>query len=300
MERPNVSKQRFLIVTLLNVLITVVEIIGGLVSGSLALLSDAFHNLGDSISIVLGYFAQVISGRPENRRRTYGYRRAEILSAMANSIFLIVVSIALIVEAIKRFSHPEHINGRIMLIVAIIGLIANLVSAQLLHSGSHDSLNVKATYLHVLSDALSSIAVIFGGVILMFFNITWLDPTLTILVALYIAKEALPIIKQTLSILMQSSPDLDYDAIKHDLMQVPGVVGVHHVHAWTIDEHRIVFSAHLNCHDMMLSEVEKIYLQVEKILSDKYAIKHVTLQAECQRGRDEELFNPPVDHDKLC
>lgn len=101
MERSNVSKQRFLIVTLLNVLITVVEIIGGLVSGSLALLSDAFHNLGDSISIVLGYFAQVISGRPENRRRTYGYRRAEILSAMANSIFLIVVSIALIIEAIK-------------------------------------------------------------------------------------------------------------------------------------------------------------------------------------------------------
>ena len=281
MERPNVSKQRFLIVTLLNVLITVVEIIGGVVSGSLALLSDAFHNLGDSISIVLGYFAQVISGRPENRRRTYGYRRAEILSAMANSIFLIVVSIALIVEAVKRFSHPEHINGRIMLIVAIIGLLANLVSAQLLHSGSHDSLNVKATYLHVLSDALSSIAVIFGGVILMFFNITWLDPTLTILVALYIAKEALP-------------------TIKHDLMQVPGVVGVHHVHAWTIDEHRIVFSAHLNCHDMMLSEVEKIYLQVEKILNDKYDIKHVTLQAECQRGRDEELFNPPVDHDKLC
>ena len=134
----------------------------------------------------------------------------------------------------------------------------------------------------------------------MFFNVTWLDPTLTILVALYIAKEALPIIKQTLNILMQSSPDLDYDAIKHDLLQVPGVVGVHHVHACSIDEHRIVFSAHLNCHDMMLSEVEKIYLQVEKILHDKYQISHTTLQAECQRGKDEELFNPAVDLDKLC
>lgn len=300
MDRQNISGKRFLFVTILNVTITVVEIIGGLISGSLALLSDAFHNLGDSFSIVLGYFAQAISSKPENQHRTYGYRRAEILSAMANGIFLVIVSLALIYEAIKRFQKPEHINGEVMLIVAIIGLIANLLSAWLLHSGSQDSLNIKATYLHVLSDGLSSVAVIFGGIILMFFNVTWLDPTLTILVALYIAKEALPIIKQTLSILMQSSPDLDYEAIKHDLMTIPGIEGVHHLHAWSIDEHRIIFSAHLNCKDMMLSDVEKIYLQAEKLLKDKYQITHTTFQAECQRGRDEELFNTPVDRDKIC
>lgn len=294
-----ITGKRFLVVTLLNVLITVVEIIGGLISGSLALLSDAFHNMGDSLSIVLGYFAQHIGGHPETRQRTYGYRRAEILSALTNSSLLIIIAIFLIGEALQRLSHPQHINGGIMLIVAVIGLAANLASALLLHAGSHDSLNVKATYLHVLSDALSSIAVIIGGIILIFVNVPWLDPALTIGVAIYIAYEAWPIITQTIKILMQESPDLDYDGIAEDIKNVNGVEDVHHVHAWMIDEHRIIFSAHLNCQDLRLSQVEKIYAQVEKILREKYGICHITLQAECSRGRDEDLFNTPVDEERV-
>ncbi|WP_373841589.1 cation diffusion facilitator family transporter [Limosilactobacillus sp.] len=294
-----ITGKRFLAVTLLNVLITVVEIIGGLISGSLALLSDAFHNMGDSFSIVLGYFAQHIGCHPETRQRTYGYRRAEILSALTNSLLLVIIAIFLIGEAIQRLDHPQHINGGVMMIVAIIGLLANLASALLLHAGSHDSLNVKATYLHVLSDALSSVAVIIGGVILTFVNIPWLDPFLTIAVALYIAYEAWPIINQTVKILMQSAPDLDYESIASDIKKVPGVIDVHHVHAWMIDEHRIIFSAHLNCQDLLLSQVEKIYTQVEKILREKYGICHITLQAECARGRDEELFNTPVDEEHI-
>lgn len=290
-----VTGKRFLAVTLLNILITVVEIIGGILSGSLALLSDAFHNLGDSLSIILGYFAQHIGDHPENQRRTYGYRRAEILSALTNSALLVIIAVFLIIEAIKRFEHPQHINGGIMLTVAVIGLLANFVSAALLHAGSKDSLNVKATYLHVLSDALSSVAVIIGGIILTFVNVPWLDPALTVGVALYIAYEAWPIITQTIRILMQSSPDLDYQAIEHDLKQIDGVIAIHHVHAWMIDEHRIIFSAHLNCEDLPLSQVERIYSEVEKILHDKYDICHVTIQAEYHRGRDEEMFNTPID-----
>ncbi len=123
----------------------------------------------------------------------------------------------------------------------------------------------------------------------------WLDPALTIGVALYIAYEAWPIINQTIKILMQSSPDLDYDSIENDLKQIDGVTAVHHVHAWMMDEHRIIFSAHLNCDDLPLSQVERIYSQVEKILHEKYGICHVTIQAEYHRGKDEELFNTPVD-----
>lgn len=294
-----ITGKRFLAVTLLNVLITIVEIIGGIVSGSLALLSDAFHNMGDSLSIVLGYFAQHLGGHPETRQRTYGYRRAEILSALTNSLLLIIIAIFLIAEAVQRLSHPQHINGGIMLIVAVVGLVANFASAALLHAGSHDSLNVKATYLHVLSDALSSFAIIIGGVILLFVNVPWLDPVLTIGVSLYIAYESWPIISQTVKILMQSSPDLDYDSIARDLKQVDGVEDVHHVHAWMIDEHRIIFSAHLNCKDLPLSQVEGIYRQVEDILRNKYGICHITLQAECSRGRDEELFNTPVDKENV-
>lgn len=295
MQNQSMTGKRFFAVTLLNVLITVVEIIGGLISGSLALLSDAFHNLGDSFSIILGYVASVISGKPETSRRTYGYRRAEILAALVNATFLIVVSVFLIIEAVKRLNHPTHINGGIMLTVAVIGFVANLVSALLLHSGSHDNLNVKATYLHILSDALSSVAIILGGLILTFVNVSWLDPLLTIAVAVYIAYEACPIIMQTLKILMQSAPNLDYEAIARDLKDLKGVNDVHHIHAWMIDEHRIIFSAHLNCDDLPLSQIEPIYGEVENLLHDKYGICHVTIQAECHRGSDEQLFSTPGD-----
>lgn len=294
-----ITGRRFFAVTVLNVLITVVEIIGGLVSGSLALLSDSFHNLGDSFSIVLGYFAQTIANKPETSKRTYGYRRAEILSAMINATFLIIVSLFLIIEAVKRIQQPTHINGKIMLVVAVVGLVANLLSAMLLHSGSHNNLNVKATYLHVLSDALSSFAVIIGGVILTFVNVSWLDPVLTIAVALYIAYEAWPVIQQTITILMESAPQLDYKGIEHDLVQIDGVTAVHHVHAWMIDEKRIIFSAHLNCHDMKLSDVEKIYSQVDQLLREKYGICHVTIQAEYHRGKDEDFFDTDVDEQHL-
>jgi cobalt-zinc-cadmium efflux system protein len=297
--KERITGQRFLAVTLLNVLITVVEIIGGLISGSLALLSDAFHNMGDSFSIILGYFAQQIGGRPETRKSTYGYRRAEILSALTNSLLLVIIAIFLIGEAIQRLSHPQHINGTIMMIVAIVGLVANFLSAALLHSGSHDNLNVKATYLHVLSDALSSVAVIIGGIILIFVNVPWLDPLLTIAVAIYIAYESLPIINQTIRILMQSSPDLDYEAIAKDLTSIDGIDAVHHVHAWMIDEHHIIFSAHLNCEDKPLSQIEQIYSQVEKVLREKYGICHITLQAECSRGKGEELFNTVADEREM-
>lgn len=297
--KERITGQRFLAVTLLNVLITVVEIIGGLISGSLALLSDAFHNMGDSFSIILGYFAQQIGGRPETQKSTYGYRRAEILSALTNSLLLVIIAIFLIGEAIQRLSHPQHINGTIMMVVAIVGLVANFLSAALLHSGSHDNLNVKATYLHVLSDALSSVAVIIGGIILIFVNVPWLDPLLTIAVAIYIAYESLPIINQTIRILMQSSPDLDYEAIAKDLTSIDGVDAVHHVHAWMIDEHHIIFSAHLNCEDKPLSQIEQIYSQVEKLLREKYGICHITLQAECSRGKGEELFNTVADEREM-
>lgn len=300
MDKKKVNGRRFLAVTILNATITVVEIIGGVVSDSLALLSDAFHNLGDSLSIVMGYAAQVISGRPENSRRTFGYRRAEILSAFLNALFLIIMSIFLIVEAVQRLKHPSHINGKVMLIVAVIGLIANLLSAILLHEGSHDSLNVKATYLHVLSDSLSSVAVIIGAIILMYVNVPWLDPVLTIAVAVYIAFEAWPIIKKTIEILMQSAPQLDYDAIQKDILAVKGVEGVHHLHAWSMDEHRVVFSAHINCQDMKISECEHIYHEIEQLLTNKYHISHVTLQAECQRGRNENLFDTNDDEIHLC
>ena len=295
MHQHHISGERFGVVTILNAAITVVEILGGVFSGSLSLLSDAMHNLSDTVSIAIGYAAQVISRRPENAKRTYGYQRAQILAALFNAAVLVVIALGLLIEAIHRFQHPEKIDGPLMLIVAIIGLIANSASMYLLNAGKHTSLNIKATYLHLLSDTLSSVAIIVGAIILTFTDWEWVDPLLTVLVAIYIAYEAWPIIKTTFDILMQTSPEVDYEAIEHDLLSIKGICHVHHLHAWMIDEHHNSMSLHINCDDIHLSEAEKIYQDVDQLLKTKYQIDHVTIQAECFRGLHEKLFNPDSD-----
>ncbi|KRL96056.1 cation diffusion facilitator family transporter [Limosilactobacillus equigenerosi] len=295
-EHPQISRQRFLSVTVLNAVITLAEIIGGLMAGSLALLSDAVHNLTDTLSIVLGYVASRISTRPENQYQTYGYRRAEILAALLNAIILVIVVIGLLYEAIVRFAHPEPINGPLMLTVAIIGLIANIVSLFLLHAGVNHSLNLKATYLHILGDTLSSVAVIIGALVVTLTQVTWVDPALTILVALLIAKETLPVIKQASLILMQTGPKVDYDQITKDLTALPGVNHIHHLHAWMLDEHTTAISLHINCTNQELSQIEPLYQQIETILKTKYHFNHVTIQAECHRGEAESLIANEIDH----
>ncbi|WP_281165597.1 cation diffusion facilitator family transporter [Liquorilactobacillus sicerae] len=281
---------RFLAVTLLNALITVFEFVGGILSGSLALLSDAFHNFGDALSVILSYVAHRIGQRLPNSSNTYGYRRIEILTALLNSALLIGVSLFLLIEAIRRFFHPQVVAGGIMFWVALISFLANSLATLLLNRDAKHNLNIRATYLHLLSDALASIGVIISAILIFFFRLYRIDPLMTVIVSIYIAYESWPIIRQTLKILMEGSPILDYDKIKADLLSLPEVTGVHHFHAWQIDENQTVVSLHLNLKDISLSQTEKIYDQVETILKNKYQISHVTIQAECNRGKDEKLF----------
>lgn len=286
---------RFLEATVLNLAITAVEFGGGLLSGSLALLSDAIHNLGDSASIVMAYVASRISQRNSNQSKTYGYRRAEILSSYFNAIFLLVMSALLIWETIRRFAHPHPVNGGLMLVVAVVGLLANGFSAWLLHSGSHNNLNLKATYLHILSDAFASGGVILGALIIKIFHVVWADPLMTIVVSVYIAYKTIPIIIEATNILMEAGPRLDYRAVKATVLSVPGVVNIHHVHTWMIDEHRIMLTAHIALEDQELSEVEPIYQKIRKLLKDKYNIEHATLQAEVDRGKEYQIFTTNKD-----
>lgn len=289
-KRDVLSGRRFLLVTVLNVFITIAEFVGGALSGSLSLISDAFHNLGDSFSIVFSYAAHRISKKRQNERNTFGYKRAEIIAAFLNAIALCLICVFLIIEAVKRISHPETINGNLMLIVAIIGLIANFASVFLLNAGAKRNLNMRATYLHILSDALSSVAIIIGGILIDIFGWVMIDPIVTILVAVYIFYESMPIIRQTYRILMQGAPALDYPAIKRDLLKIDGVFGVHHVHAWSIDEHNVIFSAHVNMHDMKISEAQKIYTEIDELMKNKYHMCHVTIQAETTRGENEDMI----------
>ncbi|GAA6112697.1 cation diffusion facilitator family transporter [Apilactobacillus apinorum] len=284
------SQQRFFTVTILNTLITLVEFVGGILSGSLSLLSDAFHNFADSASVVGSYYAHRISQRPQNQLNTFGYKRAQIISAFLNSLFLVIISVVLIVEGVQKLFKPEQINGNLMLIVAVVSTVANLISTVMLSRGSKHNLNIRATYLHLLSDTLASLGVIFGGVLIKLFNWVLVDPIVTIIVAIYISAEAYPIIKKTVKILMQGSPMIDCYDIQNDMMQIDGITGVHHVHIWSVDENSVIFSAHVNMDDMLISEAEKIYDPVSKLLHDKYGIEHVTLQAEVKRGTKEDLY----------
>lgn len=219
----NLSGKKIFWVTLLNAVITIAEIVGGILSGSLALLSDAVHNLSDTVAIALSYFANKIAQKPKNPKKTYGYKRAEILSALINSTALLAISIVLIFEAFKRLKSPESINGTLMIAVAFIGLVANFISVFLLEKDSHNSLNIKSSYLHLLSDTVSSVGVLVGGIAIKLWNVVWIDPLITVLISLYILKETWHVIKTTVDILMQSSANLDYDTIKKDIEKMDGV-----------------------------------------------------------------------------
>ncbi|MDF2838470.1 MAG: cation diffusion facilitator transporter [Evtepia sp.] len=286
----NLSGKKIFWVTLLNATITIAELVGGILSGSLALLSDAVHNLSDTVSIALSYFANKIAKKPKDPRMTYGYKRAEILSAFINSTVLLAISALLFFEAFKRLRSPESIDGTLMITVALIGLIANFISVFLLEKDSHENLNIKSSYLHLLSDTVSSVGVLAGGVAIKLWGIVWLDPLITVLISLYILRETWIVIKTTISILMQSSADLDYEAIKNDVERIDKVKNIHHVHSWMLNEKTIYFEAHIDMEDMSISEAEKIYDKIEHLLIKQYGISHVTLQAEVDKCDDKRII----------
>jgi cobalt-zinc-cadmium efflux system protein len=278
----SISEKKLLITVVLNFVITIAEVIGGLISNSLALLSDALHNLGDSVAVFIAYLAHRISKKDPNERKTFGYKRIEILAAFINSTFLVAICIFLVYEAINRIRDPQQIDGLVMLIVAIIGFLANIFAVFLLKSDSAKNINVRAAYLHLLGDTLSSAMVIAGGILIYFFNISWLDPVITILISLYIIKESYTLIKDSVNILMQSVPDeLDLGSIKKDIELFPEVMNVHHIHAWNLNEQEVHFEGHIDLNkDLQVSQTDIIRKKIESLLAEKYYISHSTLQIE--------------------
>lgn len=275
-------------VTLLNFLITVAEVIGGLISGSLSLLSDALHNLSDTIAIAMSWVAIKISRKPASERKSFGYERAEIITAFVNSTSLGGICIYLVYEGINRFFNPGEIDGMLMLVVASIGLLGNLFSIIILKKDSESSINLKSSYLHLLGDTLSSVGVVIGALLIWFKGVYWIDPLITVLVAVYIFKENWGVIKKSADILMQSAADIDYISLREDLLAVEGVEGVHHMHTWQTNEGNTYLESHICTEDMMVSGTSVISEKIKSILLDKYNIRHVTLQFELK----DECFTP--------
>jgi len=289
-----ISEKNLFAAVILNFIITGVEITGGLISNSLALLSDALHNLGDGIAVLIAYIAHKISKKNSNSRKTFGYTRIEILAAFLNSVFLVAICVFLIVEAVKRFHDPAPIKGMIMFLVAGVGLIANLIAVLLLRSDSEKNMNIRAAYLHLLGDTLSSVVVITGGILIFFFNIFWIDPVITILISLYIFRETYILLKDSFNILMQSSPkDLDLNGIKNDIEAIPEISNIHHIHAWNLSENEIHFEGHVDLKkDLPVSKTDVLRSNIEELLAKKYNITHTTIQMEFGCCDDTEMIHP--------
>ena len=289
----NGTERNLLFSVLLNLLVTIVEALGGLYSNSLALLSDALHNMGDTSAIFIAYLANQISKKDHNDKKTFGYKRIEILAALFNAIILVVIIIYLFTEAWQRLRNPEPIRGMIMLAVAIVGLLANLFSVLLLKKHSVQSINIRAAYLHLIGDTLSSFVVIITAIIIYFFNIYWIDPLVTFLLGIYLLYETFRIVRTAVDILMQATPHgLDLNLVKQSLEAIPTIDNIHHLHAWNLSDKEIHFECHVDLKsDVRISETEKIKETIHEILENKFHINHVTIQYEYNCCEDKNMIH---------
>ena len=284
-------KGRLFFTVALNMVITSAEIIGGILSGSLALLSDALHNFSDSISIIISYIALKLKLRSNSMKHTFGLKRAEILAAVINSAVMIIICIYLFYEAVERFLNPQPIDAGIMSIVAVIGLLANLLATLLLRKDSKSSLNIRSAYIHLLSDTVSSVAVILGGIAIAIWNVNWIDPVLTVLIGIYIIRESYFILEEAIHILMEGAPlDISIEDIQHEVEQFTEVEDIHHIHLWMVGENDAHLEAHVNINDMKISESDSLRLKIEEALHEKFGIHHITLQFECNQCHETGLL----------
>lgn len=281
--------KRLLFVIILNFAITAAEVAGGIVSGSLSLISDALHNLSDAFSVVISYFAIRISGRERDEKRTFGYKRATIMAALLNASILIAISALLLREAAERFMHPQAVNGSIVFWVALVGLTANLISVLLLKKRTKGDLNIKSSYLHMLGDTFSSVGVIAGGILIRFFKIYWIDPLITVLISVYILKQTFGVIKSAVNILMQGVPgNIDVARVARDITEIRGIENAHHIHIWSLDEENVNFEAHIDLKEnVRVGETEGIKEEIGRLLLEEYGINHTTLQFEYRQLKKE-------------
>ncbi len=286
-----ISGARLLITMTLNFIITVVEIIGGIVSGSLSLISDALHNFSDGIAVIISYIAVKAKNKPNSPRHTFGFKRSEILAAFINSAVLLVISVYLFYESAVRFFFPVEIKGDLMTIVASVGLVANIAGTLLLKKGTEKNINIRSAYLHLLSDAVSSFAVILGGLSIYYFDIYWLDPLLTVLISAYILKESYEITKSAVHVLMEGTPEnISVEEIKNEVEKIEKVIDIHHVHVWALGERDIHLEAHINIEDMLVSESDILREKIESVLRNKFNVTHFSIQFECGKCKTVSLI----------
>ncbi|MBS3738282.1 cation diffusion facilitator family transporter [Mesohalobacter halotolerans] len=283
---------KILITIFLNIGITIAQVIGGLISGSLALLSDALHNFTDVVSLIISYVASVFASKEASTQRTFGYKRAEILAAFVNAASLVVIAIILIIEAIERFFSPHHIESDLVIILSLVAILGNGFSVLLLKKDSGKNMNMRSAYLHLLSDLLASIAVLVGGILMKYYQTYWIDSLLTLAIALYLIYMSVDLLKRSYRVLMLFTPThLNVKDIVNHINDIEGVALLHHVHVWQLNEDEVHLEAHLDFEDnLKISEFDQVLEEIEDLLKSKYNINHVTIQPEYNKRDPKDII----------
>ena len=280
-DQTSSNMRRVIIALVLTGTFMVVEVIGGILSGSLALLADAGHMLSDTIALGLAAVAFSVSKRPGDKKLTYGYQRFQILAAFVNGLTLLAIVGWILIEAVQRFITPSDVMGETMLVVASAGLVVNIIAFAVLHGGDKENLNIRGAALHVAGDLLGSVAAIIAAIVIIYSGWMAIDPILSIAVAMLILKSAWSLVRRSAHVLLEGAPDwLDVPAMQERIIaQVPQVAGVHHVHVWGLTPQDLMMTMHVRLSGK-LDNPTSVIRQIKKIMLDEYGIGHSTIEIE--------------------
>ena len=271
--------RRLIVAIIINMLLTVAQVIGGIVSGSLSLIADALHNFSDAASLLIAWVARKIGRQPADHYKTFGYKRAEVIATLINLVSLVIIGIYLIYEAVWRVFEPQIIEGWLVVIVAGIALIIDVATAILTFTMSKNSINIKAAFLHNVSDALASVGVIIAGSLILLYQWYWSDTLITLIIAFYVLYQAFTLLPKTIHILMEGTPkNISINDAITAMENITDVTNVHHVHIWQLDEHRNALEAHVVITDY--NQIEKIKSELKSTLLQNFSIDHSTLEFE--------------------
>ncbi len=268
-----------------------VEFLGGIFSNSLALLTDAAHNLTDAIALGLSWYAVRLALRPSTADKTYGYHRAGILAALVNSTTLVGISLGVLYEAYRRLLSPPVVSAGIMVGVGVVAVAINLLTALLVRRGSAEDLNLHSAFLHLMGDVASAAGAVLAGIAIYFTHANWLDPLVGLLIGLLIMYNAWGIVRETVEILLESTPrDVDMQQMVSEILKIRGVAGVHDLHVWSLTRNLRTMSAHILTSDIPISVGSQIQSEVAILMRQRYHISHATLQLECQDCDADDLY----------
>lgn len=289
----HIQRDRNLLISIfLNIGITSAQIVGGLISGSLSLLSDALHNFSDVISLIISFIASKLSRKKASFNKTFGYKRAEVLAAFVNAIALILVAFFLIIEAIDRFKNPEIISSKLVIYFSLTAILGNGFSVLLLKKDANYNLNMTAAYIHLFTDMMASIAVLLGGVLMYFYSIYWIDSILTFCIAIYLIWMGYDLLLKATRILMLFTPkSIDIKTIVNLVSHINYVRKLHHVHVWYLNEDELHLEGHLELNqNISVAQFDEVLIEIESLVKEKYNINHVTLQPEFNKKDPKDII----------